>query len=417
VLTVIHCYCLKGRQYAARVFLICAALAALGLPIHARAQFTGKATATGQFESDSNVFNLESGFPQPGTNDFRRADSFLAYGAAFDTQYFTGRQELYASASTNEYSYQRFTELNHDDYKIDTGLNWKVGELLDGNVDVRRTHLMVPFVDLTEQTLALSLQTEQRETADIGIKLTPDWKADTVAYTRTLLEPQPGAPNLELKESSGTESLSYLGLGNFTSGVIVGYLKGDFQAVGNTAVENPNYRQTMGGVLGTYKSGRSSFDGELGYTDRVSTNGVNSVAGVTGQFKFLDQLTPKTSVNLTLSRLISSYVSSASSEIDTLAGVGANWQATYKLDVIAGYTFTYRDYPGQGNDPVGSNRIDHQQYASLALEYRPQRWLLVRPYANFQRRSSNFIGGDFNQNIFGVFVVFQTPDKGQQLRR
>jgi hypothetical protein len=120
---------------------------------------------------------------------------------------------------------------------------------------------------------------------------------------------------------------------------------------------------------------------------------------------------------MTVSRLISSYVSSASSEIDTLAGLGATWQATYKLGVIVGYTFTYRDYPGQGNDPVGSNRIDHQQYATLELEYRPQRWLLIKPYANVQRRGSNYIGGDFNQTIFGVYVVFQTPDKDQPLRR
>jgi hypothetical protein len=412
-----HRSCLEGRQYAARALLFCAALAALTLPIQARAQFTGRATATGQFESDSNVFNLESGFPQPGTDDFRRADSFYAYGAEFDAKYFADRQEFYASAAANDYTYQRFTELNHDDYKIDTGLNWKLGELLDGNLDVRRTHLMVPFVDLTEQTLALSLQTEQRETAQIGIKVTPDWRVDTVAYTRTLLEPEPGAPNLELKESSGTESVSYLGVAGFTSGFIVGYLTGKFEAADNTIDENPNYHQTMAGLLGTYKSGRSSFDGQVGYTDRVSANGVNSVAGVTGQFKFLDQLTPKSSVNMTVSRLISSYVSSASSEIDTLAGLGATWQATYKLGVIVGYTFTYRDYPGQGNDPVGSNRIDHQQYATLELEYRPQRWLLIKPYANVQRRGSNYIGGDFNQTIFGVYVVFQTPDKDQPLRR
>jgi hypothetical protein len=414
MLTVNRCSCRKGRQYVACALTICAALA---LPIQARAQFAGKASATGQFESDSNVFNLQSGFPQPGTQDFQRADSFFAYGAAFDAKYFAGRQEFYASASANDYAYQRFTELNHDDYKIDTGWDWKLGELLDGNLDVRRTHLMVPFVDLTERVLALSLQTEQRETAQIGIKVTPDFRVETVAYTRTLLEPQPGAPNLELKESSGTESLSYLGVAGFTSGFIVGYLSGEFEAAASTTVENPNYHQTMAGLLGTFKSGRSSFDGQVGYTDRVSANGVNSVSGVTGQFKFQDQLTPKSSVNMTLSRLINSYVSSASSEIDTLAGVGANWQATYKLSVALGYTFTYRDYPGQGNDPVGSNRIDHQQFASLELEYRPQRWLLIKPYANVQRRGSNFVGGDFDQNIFGVFVVFQTPDKDQQLRR
>jgi hypothetical protein len=67
VLIVNHRSCRKIRQSVASRLLVCTALTALALPIRAHAQFTGKASATGQFESNSNVFSLESNFTQPGT--------------------------------------------------------------------------------------------------------------------------------------------------------------------------------------------------------------------------------------------------------------------------------------------------------------------------------------------------------------
>ena len=205
MLTVNDCSCRKSRQYVAHGLLLCSAFAALALPMRAQAQFTGKASAIGQFESNSNVFNLESGAPQAGTNDFRRADTFLAYGAEFDGDYTLGRQDLYATASTKEYHYQRFTDLDHDDYKLDAGWNWKLGGPLDGKFDVTRTRTMVPFFDLSgASALTLSLVTEQKETADIGLKLTSDWRVEGSAYTSKAEEPIPQAPNLQLTQTSGT---------------------------------------------------------------------------------------------------------------------------------------------------------------------------------------------------------------------
>jgi len=373
----------------------------------AHAQFTGKASATGQFESNSNVFNLDSGVPQPGTTDRPRADSFFAYGAEFELKYLWGRQELYASAGTTEFNYQRFTELDHNEYKFETGLNWVAGELLDGKVDVKHTRAMVPFYDLTGTTL--SLQTEQRESALVGLKVTPEWRIEGSAYTSTLDEPIPLAPNLQAKESSGTATAKYLGITRFTSGLYVGYQTGSFQGTNGTAT--PDYHQTMEGFVATYKSARSTLDGQIGYSRRTSTTGTDNTSGVTGEIKLTDQLTPKTDVAIQLGRSINSYLLNAGSEIDTNAGVTANWHATYKLLVSLGYTYTYRDYPRQGNNPVGTDRIDHQQYATLGVDYQPQRWIVIKPYANLTVRRTDFIGANFDSTVFGVYVTILTPPK------
>lgn len=400
--------CSRLRQSVAVWLLFFVGFATLISPTVAHAQFSGKVSASGQFESNSNVFALESGFV-PETGDFHRGDTYFAYGAELDGNYNWGREELYATAITHEYDYQRFTQLDHNDYKLDTGLNWKLGELLDGKLDIARNHTMVPFLDLSGSGLALSLLTEQRETAQLGIKLGSNWKITSSTYTSKEQEPIPAAPNLQLNQSAGSAAFQYVGIGGLAAGVTGGYLSGSYDGTNGTL--NPSFRQTNAGFAATYKHNRLMFDGEAGYSHRASSDGSDNTSGFTGLFDLKEQLTPKTSLLVKIDRMINSYFLNSGSEIDTEAAAAVDWQATYKLDVLAGYTFTYRDYPRQGNDPVGSNRIDHQNYANLSIRYQPQRWLLITPYANVQKRSSNFIGGDFNATVFGVVLTVTFPDQ------
>jgi hypothetical protein len=383
------------------------AIAVLVIPMTARAQFAGSASGSVQYEHNSNVYALDSGLPQPGVGNHRGGDSFVAYQGGFNVNYLWGLQQLYATASASEFQYQRFTELDHTDYSIDTGLKWMLGHLLDGRLDVARSRAMVQFYDLNATTL--SVNTVQRETAEIGVKLPSEWRLEGSAYTSTLKQPLPTQPDLQSKETSGTVAAKYLGIAGFTMGFNAGFTSGDFQ--GTNGIANPSYRQTTEGVVASYLSGHSTLDGQLGYTRRTSARGTDATSGITGNIAVTDQLTPKTSVQVKLSRALNSYVTNASAEVDSAAAFSVNWQATYKLTASAGYTFTYRQYPGQGNDPIGSDRTDRQQYANLSVSYQPRRWLVIRPYADIQTRSSNYVGGGFNQTIFGVYLTVLTPVK------
>ena len=409
-MTVNHIACRPVRRSAVAAAMICAALAALALPIRAHAQFTGKVSATGQFESNSNVFALESGAPPPEGNGGRRSDTYFAYGADFDLKYAWGRQVIYAKANTNEYDYQHFSDLNHNDYKVDTGWDWKLGSLLDGKLEVTRTHTMVPFADLSGSALQLSVSTEQREAAQIGLKLNSEWKLQVSGYTSKGDEPITGAPNLQLTQNSGTTSIFYSGFGALTSGLTATYLSGDYSGTNGTL--NPSFNETTAGLLATYKVKRATFDGQVGYSRRNSSTGTDNTSGVTGLLDLQYQLTPKTSFTVKIDRQINSYYLNSGSEIDTEAGASVLWQTTYKLGVSAGYTFTYRFFPGQGNNPVGTDRTDIQELATLSINYQPQRWLQIKPYANVTTRRSTFIGGHFSQDIVGVAVVV-TPYKSK----
>ena len=385
--------------------------AILALPMTAHAQLAGTASLTGQFESNSNIFDVPSGYEPPGTTNFKRSDTFFAYGADAGATYDFGQQQLFGSLYAKQFEYQHYTGLDHNDYRFDGGLKWKLGDVLDGKLEAARTHTMVPFYDLSGSPLSLSIVTDQKDTATVGVKLTDAWRLEGTGYISRANEPIPEAPDLQLTQKSGGASIEYLGVSGLTSGLTAVYLVGNYD--GSNGTVDPTFRQETVAFLAKYKFVRTTMEGQVGYSRRTSPTGIDNTSGITGDIDFKHQLTPKTSVTAKLERAINSYFLNSSAEIDTNASVGLTWQTTYKLEVSGSYTFSYRNYPGQGNNPIGSDRVDIQENATLGISYQPQRWLIIKPYANVMTRRSTFIGGHYSGTMYGVnFTV--TPYKSKR---
>jgi hypothetical protein len=396
-----------------RILLIAALISPI--PLQCVAAVTLDASATARYEYDSNVFALQGGYPLPGTSDYQHSDNLYTYGAAFDANYLWDQQKLFAQLSTTNFRYDHFTQLNHNEYIGDLGWNWKLGSALDGTLEVLRNRTMVPFTSVEDAQFVL--QTEQREAAKIGFQFAPDWRIEGSGYYSTYEQLILDAPSIDLTESFGQAALKYVGIAGLSSGLSAGYVVGHYTGV--SAESNFAYRQTNVALVATYEpTGRSTLDGTLGYSNRTSASTVNEIAGFTGKIDYKEQLTGKTSYQVEISRVISSYIANVSSEIDSAAALDVRWQATYRLALEAGYTYTYRDLPGQGNAPLGSERVDRLQYASIKAEYKPFRWLSIRPYINLQTRTSNFVGGNFNATAYGLYFTAQwqnQPQKNQTL--
>ncbi len=372
----------------------------LALPWPCLAEVLVDASATARYEYNTNVYDLQSGFPVPGTSDPNRADSLYSYGAALDAKYLWSQQKLFANLSATDFHYDRFTDLNHNEYNLDAGWNGKLGRTLDGTLEVLRTHAMESFVYTINGDFVL--QTEQRESAKLGFQFLPDWRVEGSGYYHTIEQVFSTAPTLDLKESYGEAALKFTGLAGVTSGFSAGYTDGNYEATSEAPALS--YRQINYSFVGTYApTGRSKLDGALGYSDRTSSSEQNTVSGFTGKIDYESQITGKTWIGFELSRLINSYVAQTGSEIDSNAGFNVRWQATYKIRVEGGYSWTRRDIPGQGNAPVGSTRLDNLHFASLKIDYEPLRWLSIRPYISYQTRSSNFDGANFNATVYGVY--------------
>jgi hypothetical protein len=374
------------------------------------AEVTAAVAGSARYEHESNVFDLQSGNPVLGTSDFQHSDRLYTYGAAVDVDYLWERQKLFAILSDNQFRYDHFTQLNHNEYNLDVGLNWKLGRLFDGTLESVRSRTMVAFTNVVNSRY--ELQTDQRNTAIVGLEFMPDWRLEGTGTHHTNTQDSVGQPVVDLTEKTGTLALQYRGRAGLTAGVLALRSNGDY--TGDPLARNPSYRQTALSLTAMYAlSGRASLNSVVGYSDRKSGSAANSISGFTGELDFEDQLTGKTSMHVLLSRNISNYVANVASEIDDAAALTLRWQTTYRLGVIAGYNWTKRDLPGQNNQGSDPNRVDHQRYTSLNLDYQFSRWLTLKPYINYQTRSSNYLGGNFSATVYGIYFAGQWQNQRQ----
>lgn len=423
----------RGHLPSASLLLLAAALL---YPLGAHAQLKESVYAAGQYQYDTNVFDLQRGFQ----NLYGLSDYYYAYGAGLVLNEQISQQNLYLRGSDTEYAYHRFSQLTHNEYNVNGGWLWKIGQDVNGSIDVLRTRTMVPFTEVI--SVVMSLETDQRENASVGFLFTPEWRIDLNGYRDEVREPLPaqGEPNLKFNDTGGGALISFLGAGEWVANANVTYQHGGFEGaapaapiprlphtfflpsldVGTgiplpgtpTGFFGPAYNQWAESVGTTYSpagqgAGVSTFDLAIGHTQRTSPFGVNNESGVTGHLDYNRQLTGKTSVSLALDRDVLTYIAAAGGVISNSGALNGLWKATYKTSFSVGYDLVYVQLPEQG--PVGTMRHDRLQFATFAIDYRAAPWLAIRPYANYQTRTSNLYGANFNASIFGVSVLIEWP--------
>jgi hypothetical protein len=389
-----------------------AALAQLDFPETVPTQTHFTPYADGAYEHNSNLFALSSSGPQPvGRNGPTLADSLWKARAGFDSAYAWSLQEFYAIAEGRRFTYDQFTQLNHDEYLLHGGWKWKIASLLDGVLDYQRERSMVSYLQFNATQFAseqLFLQVQSVAIASINLQMSPEWRLQSQGKLNVQNQALPGFPDLTLREESIHEGLRYVGFANLSAGLDGEYLRGNF--TGGTFLLTPGYRQSTEELAADYVlSGLSTFHGAIGYADRIMEQG-GSISGLTGLLAYQRNLTGKTSITLKLSRAINTYFTAAAPEIDTAAEVDVAWNATEKIKVEAGYqwlrsSFTATDIAGI----LTASRLDRLQTPTVSVKYRPVNWLIVHPYAQYQTRSSTIGLFSFHGTIYGLELEGRLP--------
>jgi hypothetical protein len=382
---------------------------ALTLPAPAFADLSVQASGIGHYDYSSNVYQVPSSANLPtGTNGTELGDSYFSEAGQLAAAYAISNQQLYATLNGERVQYDRFTGLNHTDYTAEGGWDWKFGRIWDGFLDVSRIRSMVSFYNLIGSNLVL--QTEQREVGKARLQFLPDWRTAVTGMTRQIDQPQTNDPSLSVKESSGRWDLEYLGTAGLTAGVTASYLHGLFS--GTQGAFAPTYNQRSGGLTITDDlSGRSTLRGEVGYTERTSDAGSDSISGLTGDLDYRIALTAKTTAELEFSRLINVFIATTTAEIDNAAALKVNWQATSKIAANLQYSYSHRVLPGQGTVPPGSDRNDNMNTAQFMVTYRTLSWLILQPYFRYQSLASGRDpGADFNSKSYGIEFTLQLEE-------
>ncbi len=349
-------------------------------------------------EHNSNVFNLSIPAGQSGD---AYADTVMEGRVGLDGDYLLDRQTLYARVEARRFEYNQFKTTNHSESLLNAGLKWKLGHLLDGDIDYKYEKRMVPFIDLLGPT-PLLLETQNVASGTANLTITPEWRLAVRAKDNNLDSPRPSAPQLTLHETSVGAGLLYGGLANLSAGFDTVYINGTFR--NDPGVLSPSYHQLTEGLTANYTiAAHTQFKGLIGYTRRSDAIG-GGTSAVTGSLEYLRNLTGKTTLNLKLSRAVDSYVTTSGNVIDTSAAVGVSWQATPKITAKAGYDWTQYAFSSSAQ-LANASRTDHFQQAKLDVNYQALRWLSFRAYAHRQTRSSNQGEAQFNATIYGIEFV------------
>ena len=408
----IACMCRPANQRIGRWG--CAVVLAALFPAAGWAQLHAMPYADITYQYNSNVFALPSSAPEPlGNHGPTFSDQYLEERAGVNALYDWSLQEFYANLEGRHYGYEQLSALSHDEYLLHGGMKWHLGYLFDGVLDYRRERSMVSFQEFT--ATRLYVQVERVTTASANFQFTPDWRLQSRGVISNLDSPRPGFPSLSLTENSIHEGLRYVGVSKLSAGIDAIFLHGHFN--GEEFILTRRYNQTTVEAAAQYvATGLSSFDGAVGYTRRNQEGG-ETLSGPSGLLAYKRNLTGLTSIDIKLSRAFNTYLTYGGAEIDTGVALGATWNPTAKIAVSPGYQWTYSTFPGAdlaGLAPVGTERVDHYQLATLTVKYEARKWLSLRLYGQYETRSSDVGVYSFNRRLFGLELEVRMSGEANQ---
>ena len=363
--------------------------------------------ASEQYEHNSNVFALPnsaaavaaSGDPTLGDSNFRTV-------AGFDENYLWDRQRLYGTLEGRYIDYVHFGYLSHSEYLARLGLDWKLFSDLDGTLLGSQEHSMAPFATRDTQT-QLAVDTDRHVIGKINLRIAPEWRLETSVDYHDLDAPIVDFPEYGLTETTGHAAVKYLGFSNLTYGISADYTDGRYR---NAPVIG-TYTQANFYLTMTYAaSGLSSFNGAVGRTKRDQDQNQGNISDITGALGYTRRFSGKTSIHVDFTRAVNSYIGAGGSELDSAVNVTLNYQPTFKTGLTFGFQEVWSTFLAQtvpGSDVLG--RKDTSPAAYLKINYQALRWLLIQPYANYQRRSSNIEGFSYSGTIVGIQILAKKP--------
>jgi hypothetical protein len=398
-----------------RAFCLPLSLAAAGLLLGppARAAVDFRPFATVNLNHNSNVFARPADQPPFAVSgNTQLGDTITQYLVGASAGFSFGRDKLSLNAQGSRFYFNRFGELNHYESRFGGTFDWRLGTILDGSVEYTQSRPMSPLADtLSEQ---LEIQTEKEGTATARLLLTPRWRFDLKSTWHDLESPLPTYPQFGFKETRVSGTINYVGIDKLTAGLREDYLDGSFHHI----LAATKYRQSTTEMVATYAvTNFSSFEAEAGYTRRsnslvnqedavaaglVATPAVGTNTAFTGGLGFRRQFSAKTSASLRVFREVDSYVAGANSEVGTAGEATVKWEPDFRFSFVARYRLTRQAIQGAVAISNFTARSDTARHAELATEYHALPWLTFRPYALYDKRTSNFHDANYSATVVGI---------------
>lgn len=372
-----------------------AALAAalLMLPLAASAETTFIPYLSSTTLFDSNVYRVRDRSQIPDEPNRAKTDFIFTHTAGLESAFTWSQQRLFSTIEGSRFDYLRNTVLDQNAFRLAGGLEWSLFDRVKGTLTAGNSRTRSSFANA--DTTVLNTQRLREFGASLNFLVTNDVRF-TGSYANNVSRlPAIDAPTLRLEENTSTAALEYIGINRWALGLFGSYGFGDYSGIGLDS----SFEQYSGAAtLGYEASGLSRFRFSAGYTQREDAVRGGKTGGFTGGIGYSRELTGKTSVDLSLDRVVESFPAGDNSVVGTSVNAAMNWDATAKITTTLTYNYTrsaFRTSPGAVEN-VFTGRTDHQHTVNLQATYQALRWLSVRPVFGFERRTTTIPVFDFN---------------------
>lgn len=381
-------------------FVIAAAVS-VAHTAHSEVRFLPYASA--RYEHYDNIFALPNDRAPPlATSPGQgKDDNILTYSAGLNVEATLGRQKVSLRGYGSRAEYDDYEQLDHDEYGGDLTWDWRIASAFDGVLGYTRAQRMVSFADaLTDELLVEHLEVLN---GTFNVSITPTWRLEARASKTDLESPRPGASRLDSTETLKGLGLRYQGMGKLSLALEGSQTDGDVSGLLLTPDED--YTQRTAQLSANLRaSPQSTFDANLGYTERQYDGPTPDQDAITGAIRYSRTLSVKTSVSVRAERMMNSYLlaNQVLTTIDTGYGITVNWQPTQKLGLSLDVRYRESDFPDQPVFGGTQDRKDEYWVSALDVNFQALRWLLVHPYARYEDRKSNDPLYPFDNTVAGI---------------
>jgi hypothetical protein len=403
---------MRGRTLptgcSARAILLAAACAASVPSAMAAVDMSANVTVGGQYDTNARqLASIES--PPPSEGSIARDDA-STYVTASVNATVGGEGPLRAGlgVSYTHSESMRLETLDHDDYSVSAGVDWRPSQVFDMSLLATQDRLPLGLADVGGNESAP--QTTQRYQGVLRLRPTPRWQLSLTPgwnETRTRL---PEADDFLLRETGAIASVEFLGAGRLVPGISAARLEGKYSGVVNPTRYT---QQVVHGTLGYRLTEVTAFSLEAGQTWRdthlrepstdpgaLANEGSNSA--FTGSLSAFRQLTAKTSVNLNVFRNFQLYEGGVNLSIGTGFRAGVNWAATAKVGVTLDATHTWSTIDNVEFGGVPIKRKDLVRTYSFGVNYRATRAVSFSTSLTRNVRRSEVWSDQYNSTIANV---------------
>lgn len=341
----------------------------------------------------------------------KMSDTVVMTGVGIILDKEISRQRVFIDVGANKSSFDRNSELDNTGRDMKGRWDWKLGNRLDGKIELFHKKALVPFADYSVQNesgLSLNTRTQDRRLFEARWLFHPRWRIRT-AFSNWETEysaERQKASNLE--ENAYEVGVDYLSPSRSVVGVLYRHVKGTkptqlYQILPGLfiPISNDYDQDELKLNIDWTVTGKSKLQFLGGLVDRkydeFSARDFRKF-NMRGNFSWMP--TGKTGLNFSVwkENNAQSYVTTSYTENTGTSLVGS-WYMTSKLTLQGNVRYEKREFVG---DIIPQSRSDKDKNFSLALMYKPTLSFMLNASVMRSTRDSNNDMYGFDSNSIAL---------------